>query len=117
MTINIPNFHPQLGKPSKIYAYRDASGETYAAVYRFDTPDGKTIRPYDRARASWNFPDTPPPYHADYIGNALKNPVIIVEGEKCADTLERFEFLGITSLGGSGQASKTDWTSDRKSVV
>lgn len=111
MTINIPDFHYELGKPSKIYAYRNIGGEAYAAVYRFDTSDGKTIRPYDRALEKWSFPRSPQPYHADYISNDQENPVIIVEGEKCADMIGNFGFLGITSLGGSGQANKTDWDS------
>ena len=159
MTINLPDFHYELGKPSKVYPYRNADGETYAAVYRFDTPKGKTIRPYDISRQRWKFPDNPLPYHVDYLENLKttsafskkstlekseksekstskksemsefpKNPVIIVEGEKCADILGSFgnsenfgisRIIGITSLGGSGQANKTDWSSlkDRDVVI
>ncbi|WP_417449771.1 hypothetical protein [Kordiimonas sp.] len=37
-------------------------------------------------------------------------PVILVEGEKCADALSGVGFLASTSMGGSNAARFTDWT-------
>ncbi|MFC3053226.1 DUF3987 domain-containing protein [Kordiimonas pumila] len=37
MTGNVPERHPTLGVPSKIYPYRNEKGDMVAAVYRFDT--------------------------------------------------------------------------------
>ena len=46
MTGSLPDTHPSLGTPFKVYPYRNENGETIAAVYRFETgldrfrPDG-----------------------------------------------------------------------------
>jgi 5S rRNA maturation endonuclease (ribonuclease M5) len=128
MTIRLPEIHPHLGTPSGVYPYRDASGNVYAAAYRFDDSDGKTFRPYDAISKTWSFPKNPAPYrpklskslNPDIPGNPEhsenqnpdipSNPVIIVEGEKCADALASLGLPGITSFGGSGHPGKTDWS-------
>ena len=141
MTIDLPQTHPELGKPSNIYPYRDANGKIYAAAYRFELKDGKTFRPYDAIQKTWSFPENPDPYIPKNLENLeirenqenlenqdnsgsknpeilenlenleySDNPVIIVEGEKCADSLRSFGFFGITSFGGSGSAHKTNWS-------
>jgi hypothetical protein len=36
MTARLPETHPTLGRPAKVYPYRDESGDIVAAVYRFE---------------------------------------------------------------------------------
>ncbi|MCF6196001.1 MAG: DUF3987 domain-containing protein, partial [Emcibacter sp.] len=126
MIINLPESHPTLGKPTKIYPYRNREGQIYAAAYRFDGQEGKTFRPYDAIRNIWQFPESPEPYNLENLNldseysdlnpkipgdipGFPNNSVIIVEGEKCVDSLRHLGFSAMTSLGGSGQAGKTDW--------
>ncbi len=156
---NLPDSHPRLGRPSKVYPYRDVSGETVAAVYRFEPVEtGKTgntgvdrstpvkpaytsshgtagdqsrpvdtgleggmptyfdktgkkeIRPYCLTAGDWVRPARPLLYELDTIAADRSRPVILVEGEKCADALLCLGLLATTSMGGSNAAKYTDWS-------
>lgn len=50
--------------------------------------------------------------HPLYYAHLVKDAewIEVVEGEKCADALNAYGFNAVTSLGGAGKASKTDWT-------
>jgi len=110
----MPAVHPKLGPPSARYVYTDETGEPSVVVYRFDNSDNsanspsKEFRPYDLARREWKAPDVRPLYRLD----ALKEndgPVVIVEGEKCADALNDLGILAITAFGGCNGVGKTDF--------
>ena len=80
--------HPQLGKPSMVFRYYEAGGELIGAVCRFETSQGKTIRPAVAVRGVWNwsgFAKPHPLYQLPSIFTHKDRPVLVVEGEKTAD--------------------------------
>ena len=122
--LHFPESHPTLGVPNKIYAYRNERGNALSAVYRFDTPNGKEIRPYDAINQGWAFPEQRTLYNLDYVERSSltgnnHQPVILVEGEKCADALLKLGFLAVTTMGGSNGAHLSDWTplKGRRTVI
>ncbi len=110
MTIDLPQFHPQMGQASKVYLYRSGEGEILSAIYRFDGGGKKEIRPFDYMTGKWAFPDDCILYNLEALNNKSDDTVIIVEGEKCADALLKLGFTATTSMGGSNAAHKTDWS-------
>jgi putative DNA primase/helicase len=114
--------HPKLGKPSVVWTYRDAVGALLGHVYRFETKDGKEIRPLTfcrprsgRGRAEWRWESWSPKrplYGLDKLAARPDAPVVVVEGEKAADaaTILLPDHAVITSLGGSKAAGKADWS-------
>ncbi len=98
------------GERSAMWTYHDAQGEPVGAVVRWDTPDGKTIRPVARHAAGWRIgamPEPRPLYRLPEVRNAPR--VIVTEGEKCADAAWSIGLVATTSAGGSQAATKTDW--------
>jgi len=81
-------------------------------VARFALADGgKTFRPIRRTGDGYAIGDPPGPlplYRGDMIGDA--GPVIVCEGEKCADAAASVGLTAVTSAHGSGSAGKTDWS-------
>lgn len=101
----------KLGEPAARWTYQDAQGEAIAVVARWDTPDGKQIRPVSRNGDGWKIgaPGEPRPlYGLPKLADA--ECVYIVEGEKCADALADVGVTGTTSMGGANAPAKTDWT-------
>ncbi|RCS59592.1 DUF3631 domain-containing protein [Parvibium lacunae] len=105
------------GKPVGLYVYRDAQGQALYARYRVDTSDSKQIRPFipiggDWAKVEMKEPPKPsqgkPLYGLHLLALYPAHPVYIVEGEKCADSLQRLGLLAITS-GGATSAKDADW--------
>jgi len=70
----------------------------------------KEIRPYCLQAQDWVRPVAPILYDLDAIASDRSSPVILVEGEKCADALAGLGFLATTSMGGSNAARFTDWS-------
>jgi hypothetical protein len=117
-----PDFtHPELGKPSKVYSYTDASGAVPFYVCRWDLPSGKTIRPYSLWRnretggLMWrcaSLPEPRPLYGLHALAQRPEAPVIVCEGEKAADAAARLfpDYVAVTSPNGAGSADKADWT-------
>ena len=99
------------GHGKKHYLYTDAAGTVKMVVVRAQTPDGKTFR---QARPcgggyAWGAPAKPwPLYNAPRI--AAADAVVVVEGEKCADSLGYFGFCATTSPGGAKNAQAADWS-------
>ncbi|WP_308911503.1 DUF3987 domain-containing protein [Pseudokordiimonas caeni] len=119
MTTELPAYHPSLGAPSRLYPYRDDSGDTVAAVYRFDQADGKTIRPFDVTANAWTFPKVRPLYGLDDLREYPDKPVVLVEGEKCADALLSLGFLATTIMGGCKAVAQADWSplAERRVII
>jgi len=120
MTFDIPHSHPQLGVPEKVYPYRNEEGNTFAAIYRFTNPQTgkKEIRPYCLKRRDWVRPERPALYELDALAALPVDPVVLVEGEKCADALSKIGFLATTSMGGSSGAARSDWAAMKgRSVI
>jgi hypothetical protein len=110
-------------KPDKVYFYQNASGTMIGAVLRWDVrqQDGsksKIIQPlsWDNQKQTWEhrgMPTCRPLYRLPQIVAASQEiPVVIVEGEKCADAGNHY--LGdiavfTTSPHGANAANSTDW--------
>jgi hypothetical protein len=70
----------------------------------------KEIRPYCLILGAWVRPVQPVLYDLDAIAADQSRPIILVEGEKCADALAKLGLLVTTSMGGSSGARFADWT-------
>lgn len=116
-----PVAHYARGKPEKIYIYRDGNGAIIGYIYRFITSDGgKEPLPLCFAIndlsgiGEWRwmaFTEPRPLYGLDRLAARPEAPVLLVEGEKCADVaLELLpEFVIISWPGGSNAVTKADW--------
>jgi len=113
----------RFGSYSKSWDYLDASGQPVGVVVRWNSKDGKTIRPVSRtADGRWRIgamPEPRPLYRLPEILAASEGAfVFVVEGEKCADAIASLGFYATTSAGGANAADKTDWRPLRgKNVV
>ena len=103
-------YRRQLGEPSASWIYRDAGGEPIGEVFRWDTPNGKTIRPAFLIDGGWRmtYPSVRPLYGLNRIGTEPR--VFVVEGEKAAERLHALGYPAITSPGGSKAADRADWS-------
>ncbi len=111
-----------VGKAAQaIWSYKDAQGALLFAVARWDNEDGtKKILPLSWLRdgdgpEGWAFKNHPAPrplYNLGLLKASPKAPVVIVEGEKCAEAAGAVfpKSVITTSSGGSNAASKTDWS-------
>jgi len=80
-------------------------------VARFALPDGdKSFRPIHRNGRGWIVGDPTGPLPL-YRGDELPEtgPIILVEGERCADDTRSVDFAAVTSAHGAGAAHKSDW--------
>lgn len=92
------------------YAYRDANGKVLHRVYREDTATGKK---------HWQDANPPNPMQPYQLPELLKlrnakskrKTVYVVEGEKCADALQRaYPRRTVTTwAGGASNWPRTDW--------
>lgn len=116
-----PVAHVKRGRPEQVWCYRNAPGEVLGYVYRFRTSDGgKDLIPLvwahdqERGRAEWRWMQWAAPrplYGLDRLRPG--HPVLIVEGEKCADAAHEVfgAQLDVVSWPGGGKAAdKADWS-------
>ena len=112
-----------LGRPSPagLWRYHDADGNLLFAVARWNYQYGKkSILPLSWVRgadgkegfAFKHHPTPRPLYGLMDLQARPTAPVVVVEGEKCADAAKIvFPFsVVVTSSGGSNAAAHTDWT-------
>ena len=106
-----------LGEPSASWTYRDPAGEVLGVVFRWETPNGKTIRPAFRVGDGWRqtYPPVRPLYGLDQIVG--EDRVFVVEGEKAAERLHALGFPAVTSAGGSKAAGRADWSALEASEI
>lgn len=100
--------------------YKTKDGHVVGHVIRLEDEtelDGskprKQIIPSFKENGQSGIPDDFPNEHRIYGLDSVSdfsNPVFIVEGEKCAYALQGLGFQALTSLGGSGQVHKADWS-------
>ncbi|WP_088706297.1 VapE domain-containing protein [Noviherbaspirillum denitrificans] len=125
-----PRAHVVRGKPERLWEYRDQERRLLGVIYRFVTSDGgKEVLPCVYARhavtgkADWRWLSFPEPRPL-YLPAPLREgfPVLVVEGEKCADAA--LDVLGhlvdVVSWPGGGKAvSKADWSplAGRKVII
>jgi putative DNA primase/helicase len=99
-----------------LYLYTDQDGNILYVRLRMDHPNGKKwIRPLSRNHAGdWTelkepmFADGKPLYNLHLIVKDPDKPIFIVEGEKCADALNKLGLLATTS-GGASSAKDANW--------
>lgn len=103
-----------LGKPGQWWAYQDAKGDPVMVVARWDRNGQKTYRPVHRTPAGWKrgaLPVPRPLYNLPAVLNAPpETPIVVVEGEKCADAAKELGFVATTSPNGASNAEYADWT-------
>lgn len=113
-----PVAHVKRGHPQASWQYRDATGALLGVIYRFQTSEGgKEVLPcvfaqHDGKR-EWRwlaFPLPRPLYRLDQL---KPGPVLVVEGEKCADAAAQLladsPLQVVTWPGGSKAVDKVDW--------
>lgn len=101
---------------SKVWRYKDIDGHTMFLVARRELPNGKkSFAPWSWSAAGhWikkSWPEPRPLYNLDKLKNNNK-PVIIVEGEKSADAVEKYcePYIPVTWPNGASSYNKTDWS-------
>ena len=103
-------YGPYTGK----WDYKDADGKLIGVVYRHDYVDDKGVQrkiyfPYNPATRRYEAPTLRPLYNIPAI---LKSEtVILCEGEKSAEFLNRYGFCATTAMNGAkAPIEKTDWS-------
>jgi predicted P-loop ATPase len=101
--------HRTLGPATAIYAYGDSF-----RVARYEGPEGKEFKQFTWRENRWMFKGAPAPlelYNKVYLENRPAAPVLIVEGEKCADAAAPLlpEYVVVTWAGGASNWKKSDW--------
>ena len=109
------------GEPAGCWQYHDQTGECVGMVLRWDTTQGKAIRPLARVEGGWILGAMPTPRPLYALQDILPMPgttndeernrrVYVVEGEKAADAGRRLGLVCTTSSGGAAAAHQTDWS-------
>jgi putative DNA primase/helicase len=98
-----------------LHRYCDADGRTLFCKIRAKHPDTgeKWIRPIHPVGDKWvmgepTFQSHKPLYGLHLLRQSPANPVVVCEGELCADHLAKHGVLAVTS-GGSDSAEAADW--------
>ena len=122
----LPGGAPE-GERDNGWLYFDAEGRPLIFRIRFNLPDGKKAfapltwcRNSESGQCEWRWKDLPAPrplYNLEKLnGEGLAKPVLVVEGEKCAEAGETLlgaaGWVVVTWAGGAKRAGKkdTDWT-------
>lgn len=110
--------HYKLGKPTRVFLYRDALGDVIMQVCRFESgEDGekqKEIRPYSKLNGCWKWafiPKDRPLFNLDKLSTNSKSAVIVTEGEKAAEAMSVLlpDATVTTTSGGSKAPNKTNF--------
>lgn len=106
------------GSPSASWAYRNARGDILFYVARYDTSSGKEIVPWSVCqqgkKRQWRQKGHPTPrplYNLHHLTDFPNKPVLIVEGEKCADAASAIlpGYVVTTWPNGAPSVEKADW--------
>jgi hypothetical protein len=109
-----PFRHGALGEPSQTWTYRYADGSTAFVVARYTKPGGgKDVRPWTPKGAGWESKAGPKPrplYRLPELLTDRAKPVLVVEGEKCADAAAPMlpGYIVTTWAGGAKAVKDTD---------
>jgi hypothetical protein len=117
-----PKAHVKRGLPEQMWCYRGDAGNVLGYVYRFKTSDGgKEVLPLSWCKhletglEEWRWMAFAQPrwlYGLDRLGAKPDAPVLIVEGEKCADAAagQLPNMACVTWPGGGKAVDKIDWS-------
>lgn len=97
-------------KPTFEWSYTDIEGNLIAKVFRYDHQDrDKHFKMFDAINNVYKTPEPRPLYNLPGISQSKK--VILVEGEKCAQSLIDIGISATTAMGGANaNIDKTDWS-------
>lgn len=96
-----------------MWTYHDAAGEPVGVIVRWDTDDGKDIRPVSKTVKGWIIGGMPEPRPLYRLPGLLARPderVYVCEGEKAADPAASIGLLATTSPHGCKSAATADWS-------
>jgi hypothetical protein len=92
------------------HTYADADGDFSAMVFRCESNGQKTYRPISLTDKGYALKAPEAPRKIYNLPAVVKaESVIIAEGEKCADILNRYGFTVTTSMAGAKNAKHSDW--------
>lgn len=108
----IESLEARRGRRSAEWTYRDTNCEPICMVLRWDLDEGKKdIRPVSKRDDRWVIEAMPEPRTLYRLPELLEEDLVFVcEGEKAADAVRGLGLTATTASGGSGSASKTDWS-------
>lgn len=123
-----PKAHVMRGRPDAWWEYRDDAGQLLGVIYRFtNSTGGKEVLPCvfahhtESNKREWRWMAFPEPRPLYLRGpRRLELPLLVVEGEKCADSADQLlhDELEVNSWPGGGKAvKKADWSSIRNRDV
>jgi predicted P-loop ATPase len=101
--------------PTGVWRYRNATGELLFLVARFDLPnEKKSFMPYTWHGGKWmrkGYPTPRPLYRLPELAASPDLPVLIVEGEKCADAVAPLlpSYAVVTWPHGAKSVRVSDW--------
>ncbi|MGD9638866.1 MAG: DUF3631 domain-containing protein [Alphaproteobacteria bacterium] len=109
-------------EPKSIYAYKNAKNELIGYIARYETVNGstqKTFRPFtycklENGKTAWQikgFPESRPLYGEELLEQRKGDNILIVEGEKTADSARLLfpDYVVLTWAGGANAISKANW--------
>lgn len=115
----------KLGKPTKIWTYRNEEGRAMGHVARYDIPATED-KPADKVIWPWTFglregkrewcvgamPEPRVPFNLDKIAKNPDTPILWHEGEKAADAGEILfpNWISTTTVGGGSAPHMTDFS-------
>ncbi len=111
--IGLPPTPDRYGYPSAEYVYRGVIGSVLFVVRRYETDNGKEIRPWTYGPNGWEpkaYSEPRPLYKLDQLTAKPDALVVITEGEKAADAAARInpESVATTTPGGAEASGKAD---------
>jgi hypothetical protein len=122
-TADAPYMHYKtLGEPVASWIYRDAKGGRICFIVRYNKANGeKAFRPRtwcknrQTGKEAWRWkhvPDPRPLYGLELLAQRPDAPVIVVEGEKCADVARRLfpDHVVVSPMNGAQSPHKADWS-------
>lgn len=108
---SIEEIKSKFATTEKIYEYNNLNEETSLVQLRYITSEGKKFATYHKTEdGSWIAGKSiglSPLFNLNKINKS--NSVIIVEGEKCVEILNKYNIPATTSIGGALGAENTDW--------
>jgi len=106
---------PPVADATALYAYRDAEGALLFYISRHDLPEGKQFYPYTWRAGRWQrkaWPAPRPLYGLPALAARPEAPVLVVEGEKCAEAANAAlaAYACVSWPGGAAAVKQADWT-------
>jgi putative DNA primase/helicase len=114
--------HWILGDPVAVWVYRDRNGDRVCFIGRYNKANGdkefwpRTWRKNrETGKEEWrwkNVPDPRPLYGLELLAQRPNAPVIVVEGEKCADVARRLfpGYVAVSPMNGARSPQLADWS-------